>query len=457
MTRLTTLKRRTLVLTGAIVLLSAFLVFRPAETSTQRTEDLPELVPGFSSENAAAIELKQGGSAMTAGKDRVVALTAERRRDGSKHWLVASAFDYPANETYVARLLSEIAKARVVGEATQREATFSDYAQDGAWIEVTVKDAGDKVLAAVAIGKNSWKTGETNVLLRQGGPPRVMRVRHLSGDSAQVKPEAWFEARMFPGLEREGVESFEVLQKVELDGKITPRRLAFRRRAKEAAKPAEPGKPPEPPTPRGWDMVSPEEAPASTPDVDDLVHAFTGLIFQDVIDRPKGAENDAKHGFDAPEVVATATFPPMQPGEDPQKVMLTVGKLDPATKLWSAKRAGSPWVFSLKDDERGIGRFRSDPSKFRETPKPAEPAKDATPPPAPGEPGSPDGDAQPPKEPTPPKEPPTPAPAPAPPPAPAPATPGEPKPGAPKPGEPKPPEKPGVPPPAPPEKPDAPK
>src|SRR5688572_500523 len=120
MIRLAVLKRRTLVLTGVIVLLGGLLVFRRAETSTQRTEDLPALVPGFSSENAATIDLQQGGSLMTAGQERVVKLATRRERDGSERWVVASAFDYPANDTYVSRLLSEIAKARVVGEATRR-------------------------------------------------------------------------------------------------------------------------------------------------------------------------------------------------------------------------------------------------------------------------------------------------------------------------------------------------
>ena len=452
MTRLAQLKRRTLIFSGVIAVLAGWLVFRPAETSTQRTEDLPALVPGFSSENAAFVDLRQGGSVMTGGQERLVTLKQRRERDGSATWVVSSAFDYPANDTYVSRLLSELAKARIVGERTRREDTFSDYAQDGAWIEVKVKDASEKELATVGIGKSSWKTGETNVLLRQGGPARVVAVRNMSGDSAKVKPEAWFEARMFPGLDRDDVEAFEVLQKVELEGKVTTRKLAFTKRPQEAAKPPEPGKPPEPPPERGWDMTSPDPGQASRVDVEDLVHAFTGLLFEDVIDRPKGTDGDAKHGFDAPEIVATATLARARPEDAPQRVTLTIGKLDPATKKWSARRSGATWVFSLKDDERAVGRFRNDPSKFKEAPKPsaADAPKDGAPPPAPGDAGSPDG----PGDGTPPKEP-------------APGAPGEPKPQDPKPGEPaplpppsepgKPPEAPKSPEPAPSGPPDAPK
>jgi hypothetical protein len=191
-------------------------------------------------------------------------------------------------------------------------------------------------------------------------------------------------------------------------------------------------------------------------DVEDLVHNFTGLLFEDVIDRPKGTDGDAKHGFDAPEIVATATLARVRPDDEPQRITLTIGKLDPATKKWSARRSGEPWVFSLKDDERTVGRFRNDPAKFKETPKPAasEAPKDGTPPPAPGDVGNPDG----PGDGTPPKEP-------------SPGAPGEPtppgKPPEPKPGEPaplpppteptKPPEAPKSPEPAPSGPPDAPK
>ena len=86
MTRLAQLKRRTLVFAGVIVLLGGWLVFRPAETSTQRTEDLPALVPGFSSENAAFLDLRQGGSVMTGGQERLVTLRQRRERDGSATW-----------------------------------------------------------------------------------------------------------------------------------------------------------------------------------------------------------------------------------------------------------------------------------------------------------------------------------------------------------------------------------
>jgi hypothetical protein len=271
----------------------------------------------------------------------------------------------------------------------------------------------------------------------------------MTGDSAKVKPEAWFEARMFPGLDRQDIESFEVKQRVELEGKVTTRTLAFTKRPQDAAKPPEPGKPPEAPPERGWDMTSPDPGPASRVDVEDLVHNFTGLLFEDVIDRPKGTDGDAKHGFDAPEIVATATLLRARPDDEPQRITLTIGKLDPATKKWSARRSGASWVFSLKDDERTVGRFRNDPSKFKETPKPgaADAPKDGAPPPAPGDVGNPDGPA----DGTLPKDP-------------APGAPGE-KPPEPKPGEPapapaepvKPPDAPKSPEPAPSGPPDAPK
>ena len=460
MSRVHDLKRRSLIFGGATVVLVGLLVFRGSPVSTQTTEDLPALAPGFTSASAATIELRQAAGGDKPGEPaKAVRLVRRRDAEGAESWVVASAFDYPANETSVSRLLSELAKGRVAAESTRREEAFADYAQDGRWTDLTIQDAQGKELVALGVGKHSWQTSETNVLLRRDGPPRVVRVRNFGGDSASTRPEAWFESRMFPGLESDHVESIEVVQKVEVDGKPTTRRLAVVRRPEEPAPAPEPGKPPPLPPERGWDMTSPEQVRASREDVDNLVRAFTGLLFLDVVAQPAGAEEDAKHGFDAPEVVATVTLPPEQPNRPGRKLGLTLGKFDPEKKVWTARRAGARWVFTVSDNET-VGRFRNDPAKYKETPKPTapkepakdgpkepakdgpkEPAKDGAPP-APADLGSPDG---PPKEgapkEAPPKEP-----------APAEPKPGEPAPAEPKPGEPKP----GEPPPAPPKSPEPP-
>lgn len=445
--RLQTLKRRTLVLSGVIVVLTGILVFRPSAATTQVTEDLPTLVAGFSGPNAASIEIEQTTGKGADAKQKVVRLQKRTTREGGDAWVVTTAFDYPANETSVSRLLSELAKARVAGESTRRPEAFADYAEGGAWTRVTIQDAADKDLVVLGVGTSSWKSGETNVLLEKDQPPRVVRVRNFSGDSASTRPESWFESRLFPGLESAQVESFEVVQKVEVDGKPATRVLSFKKRPQEAAAPSGDGKPAPPPPERGWDLVAPEPGPASRVDVEDLVRAFTGMLFEEVVGRPKGDEDAAKHGFDAPEVTATAVLAPEQPGAPARSFVLTIGKQDPEKKTWFARRGSlgrgevrtDPWVFTLRDASETVGRFRNDPSKYKEAPK-KEPAKDGAPPgPAGGPPGpapapemgSPDG---PPKEPA------------APPPAPA-------APGTAKPPEPAPPPAP----PAPPEKPETPK
>ncbi len=436
MKKLVSLKRRCAVFGALIALCSVALVFRPAETSTQRTEDLPALFEGFSSAGVTSIELTQGGSLLSGGKPRRVLLERREARDGTPVWVVASAFDYPAGDTQVTRLLSEISQARVVTETTRRAEAFDQYVEDGSWIEVKLKGEAGAGVAAFGVGKA--RDSETH--LRLDAPARVVRVRNFNASSARATPEAWFQARMFPDLESRNLETLEVVQKIEVDGQPSTRKLSFVKRAQEAAVAGEP--PPE----RGWDMTSPEAAPASRVDVDDLARALVGLIFQDVVAKPETGDGDAKFGLAVPEIVATATFTPLEPGKPGKRISLTLGALDAETKLWYARRGGAPYVFTVRDDDYATGRLRNDPSKYKETPKPAgdKPAGDAPgdAPPAPDAPkdggiGDPDGGAGPGGE-----KPPEPAPEPPQPPEPAPA----PAPESPKPPEPpKPPEQPGAP------------
>jgi|GEM_PF-4277220 len=425
MKKLITLKRRCAVFGALIVLCSLALVFRPAETSTQRTEDLPALVDGFASASADSIEITQGGSLLSGGEPRRVLLERRQTREGTPVWVVASAFDYPAGDTQVTRLLSEISQARVVTETTRRADAFEQYVEDGSWIEVKVKDQAGAGLAAFGVGKA--RDSETH--LRLDAPARVVRVRNFAASSARATPEAWFQARMFPDLESRNIETLEIVQKTEVDGQPTTRKLSFVKRAQEAAVDGEP--PPE----RGWDMLSPESAPASRVDVDDLARSVVGLIFRDVVARLETGDGDPKLGFAAPEIVATAVFAPLAPGKPGQRIMLTLGALDADTKLWYARRGGAPYVFTVADDDYTTGRLRNDPSKYKETPKPLgdKPVDAPAGPDAPKDDGIGDPDGGPgPDVPKSPEPAPVPVPedpkAPVPPPAPAPDAPEKPKP-----------------------------
>ena len=71
MKKLVTLRRRCTVFGVLIALCAVALVFRPAETSTQRTQDLPEAFEGFAGERVAAIELTQEGSLLSGGRGNV--------------------------------------------------------------------------------------------------------------------------------------------------------------------------------------------------------------------------------------------------------------------------------------------------------------------------------------------------------------------------------------------------
>jgi hypothetical protein len=407
--KLVRLRRRATVFAVVSVLLAIVCVFRSAETTTQKKEDLPRLVEGFSGANAHAIELVQAGSAATGGVERRVKLVRRaNERTGEATWVVASSFDHPANQDNVARLLSELANARVSGEVTQRAETFVQYVKDGGkdgdWVKVTVTEQAGKELARLGVGAHSWKTGETNVLLETGGPPRVVRVRDLTEGSAKATSESWLKTRVFDGLDSKDVESFEIVQKVELDGTASTRTLAFTKRPQEAAKEGE-GPPPE----RGWDMTSPTPGPALRTSVEDALRSMTGMLFEEVVDKLASGDGDAKYGFAAPEVVARVTLAPPAPGQAPVTARLVLGALDAEKKVWYARRSDQPFVYTVKDAEWTTGRLRNDPSKFVEAPKePEKPPEPAAPPaPAPeGSVGDPDG--------TPPEgeKPPEPAPAP---------------------------------------------
>lgn len=426
MSKLDRLKRRLAVLAGGIVILTGLILVLGSPSAAQRTADLPPLLPGFASANAASVELRQAPSLLSGGKERVVRLARTAPdRSGATSWVVASAHDYPANQERVDRLFSELAAARVGSEATRRSEAFTDYVEDGAWVEVTVKDATGGTLAALGVGKSSGPAyGGGDTYMRLDGPPRVVRVKGFGADLVKAMPEAWLLTRLFNDLESAQVEAIEVVQKVEVDGKPSTRTLSFTKRPAEAPAAPAPGEPPPPPPERGWDMTLPEIGPASRLDVEDLVRAFTGLLFEDVVDRVQSGEGDAKYGFDAPEIVAKVTLAPAEPGKRGRVAILTLGRKDPATNVWYARRSPDTWVFTLKDNDWSVGRFRNDPSKYKatpppapETPKPPEPAPAA---PAP-EGGSPDG--------------PAPAPGPA---QPAPAPPDAPKPDAPPPEQPQP-------------------
>ena len=127
MRKIESLRRRITVLSILAVALAAARVFRPAEVSTQRTEELPALVEGFTSDQAARITLEQAGSLITAGTARKVRRERRATRDGGTAWAVSSAFGYPAGDDKVARLLSEISQARVSSEATRRSEAFEQY------------------------------------------------------------------------------------------------------------------------------------------------------------------------------------------------------------------------------------------------------------------------------------------------------------------------------------------
>jgi hypothetical protein len=407
--KLLTLQRRATVFAVVSVLLGFVWVFRSDATTTQTKEDLPRLFEGFSGANAHAIELVQaGGAAAGAAEKRVKLVRRVNERTGEDAWVVASSFDHPANQDNVSRLLSELANARVSGEVTRRADTFTQYLKDGGkdgdWVKVTVTEQAGKELARLGVGARSWKTGETNVLLETGGPPRVVRVRDLTEDSARAASDAWLKTRIFDGLESKDVESFEVVQKVELDGKASTRTLAFTKRPQEAAKEGE-GPPPE----RGWDMTSPTPGPALRTAVEDALRSMTGMLFEEVVDKLASGDGDAKYGFAAPEVVARVTLAPPGPGQAPVTARLVLGALDPAKQVWYARRGDQPYVYTVKDAEWTTGRLRNDPSKFVEAPKepekPPEPAAPPAPPPE-GSVGDPDG--------TPPEgeKPPEPAPAP---------------------------------------------
>ncbi|MFM8980294.1 MAG: DUF4340 domain-containing protein [Planctomycetia bacterium] len=390
MKKIESLRRRILVLSILAVALAAAWVFRPAEVTTQRTEELPALVEGFTSDQATRISVQQAGSLQTAGAPRKVTLERRATRDGGSAWVVTSAFGYPAGDDKVARLLSEISQAKVASEATRRADAFEQYVQDGAWIEVKVEDTAGKVLAAFGVGK----TLESETALRLDTPaPRVVRVRNFAAWSARPVPEAWLETRMFPDAEARNLEQLEIVQRVEVDGQPRTRTILLRKLPQEAAKEGQPA--PE----RGWELLGDDGGPASRAEVEDVARALTGLIFQDVVARSEG-KPDAKCGLDAPEVGATGTFASSEPGKPGARIRLALGAKDAEGKQWYARRGSEDWVFTVRDDDYSTGRLRADPAKFKAAP-PAPPAAaevPGAPAPLPGgqvPQGSPDGEPAP--------------------------------------------------------------
>jgi hypothetical protein len=410
------LVRRNLVFGAAACVGLLVVVLRPTPGVAVQTT-FPKVFPGFEPVKARAIEITR--KAKKDGQDVVESMRLEQNATDS--WVVQTTANYPVRLATVKRFLDAVASAEEKNEPTSNPEKFPTFAGSEGFTEVRVSgEAG--LLVSFGLGRGNAEGSWSDHYLRvddvklgvaapseAGKPPKARIVVAHAGDLGDVKPEvsSWVETRLFPSLVEGDVQAVAVEQKTK---DVT---LAFVRGAKGEKDAEDP-----------WTMTKPESGKAVPDRIHNLVATVVGLSLSKVVGALKPGD-EAKYGFDKPEIVVTASGRPApKPTDAPPTWGVIVGKKSDVKDLegWFVRRAVNGVVegYVLLVADYALGELRSEPSSYLEK-KPEPPAPT---PPAPAMDGEPAMGAEPamqpePGTPTPPAmegAPPAPSPAPPPPP-----------------------------------------
>ncbi len=381
--RLRTLTRRNLILLGCVVVLGVILAVRPDVTASIDRDDLPEVFPGFASDQVRRIDLSRQGP------DGPEALRLELAAGGNA-WELASHFRYPT-QAGAQRLLDAIAAARSRGDVTRREETFDRYAGENGWTEVKLTDVQGRESLAFAIGKYAYP--ETFLRVGSGPDARVVKALNITPGVARTEARAWVETRLWPELSSSNAVRIDVEQRpdqrtislVKVDAKD-----AKKDGAKDGSKGAAAG---------GWRMESPTPGEGKTIAVEDLLRQFTGILLEDIVAGDATGDVRKTFGLHEPELVVTLHH--KTGAKVDQHVLLVGGKVD-GKDQWYVQRQGARWVFTV--GASSLSRMRQMPDTFRESAAPAaadpdgEPEQDPAKDPSKGPKDEPKKDAEAPKK-----------------------------------------------------------
>ncbi len=335
------LERRLILFGGLAVVLGAALALMPDASTSVKKESLPLVFDGFDTDDVVRVEL-------TRGKRKLILQDA-----GEGRWHLDSHFRYPLSAAPKS-LLDAIASARITSEVTGRKETFGKYAGSLGWIEVATVDNRGQETVRFAIGRYTYP--ETFLRLGTGKDQRIVKATSISETEASLEVRSWIETRMWPRL------SSSKFVRIDVEQRRDNRTITIARRGEspadvEMAVPAA--------DPKGgklyW-MDSPVKGDAKKLSVEDLTREFTGMLIHSVVAGSTTPNEDAKFGFDDPEIIATLYH---RAGESVHKHKLIVGKREPGTERWWVRRGGSSWVF-LVDASSGVSRMRQSPQEFLE-------------------------------------------------------------------------------------------
>ena len=385
MTQIESLQRRNLVFGLLAILLFAYIVFRPSETSAVTSEAWPALFPEVKAADVRTVLLER-----TQGDEQE---TLRIQREGEAGWALASAHGYPASPDKVNRFLESLQGSRRKKFVTERAETFADYAGTDGWLHVTVLGEGGKSLADFHLGKSAgWP--DSFVRLAEEGKPVVVRAYNLSATDVKLSTESWTEARLWPGLTMPDVARVDVHQR---DEKAI---LSFLREERPVApRDGEPADA-QPQTEQVWKMAAPKQAEPEKNEVEDLVRTFSGMRFASIAARSTGDAENEHFGFAEPAYrVSVFGAQPAGGGEAPKFVLLVGNAVPTADEGESSgrlyvRRGDDEWVFEVT--AASIGAFRQTPDEYLPPPPaPEEPAVPEVPAPGGDAHGSPDDGAAP--------------------------------------------------------------
>ncbi len=397
--------------------------------STTAADRLPPAFPGFDVAKVKGFAISRTGT--DDGKPKSESARLERR--GPSSWVVASAFDYPADASKVEGFLKGLGAVKSKNFSTGNPAKFAGFAGPEGFTEVKLLGEGGATILSFGIGKGgadgTWSTTFVRID-KVGGDAAGAEVHTVAElDSWSARPEAtgWTDARLWPALTTADVGQLSIQQR-------EPERSVVLVRGTKGAQD----------TDDPWTLELPVKGALLKDSAIGVVQRWVGLPFGSIVDGGTSgaqieAQNGAKYGFDKPELVIRSEGKPGPEGRPGRASALLVGKKVEGKSAWYARRKGTggpddAFIFTVDDYQ--LTDFRADPTAWLEK-KPEPPAPPAAPGtdaamgdgpamadgPAmgeapPGEPAMGAAPAAPPAPPTPPTPPEVPAPAPAPPPAP---------------------------------------
>ena len=374
MDRATRLVRHNVAFAAVACVAILVLVLRPSPSSAVPTT-FKKAFEGFDAAKARAIEVRH--VAKKDGKD--VPEQVRLAQQGADQWVVESAGNYPARLATVKRFLDGLGSVEVRNVPTTSPERFGDYGGTDGFTEVKVLDDAGRALVSMGIGasnaEGTWgdryvRVDDTSIGAgaTAGAPPGAGKTRVIvarGGELAEVRADAtsWVESRFFPTLTEADVQAITIEQRSK------DRTIELRRGTKGEKDTEDP-----------WTMRKPEEGKTHLERVKNLVRSLTGLTISRVIGADASPEGEAKHGFDKPDLVVTATGR-VPAGGRPTEVAptwsLTIGKKSEEKDVdgWFVRRSvggkAEPYVLLVAD--YALGDFRSDPSTFLDKPEPPKP------------------------------------------------------------------------------------